>query len=39
VTGGVFGGGGFLLGIFFCAVGRAPNFWKYNLHVVDSSMR
>jgi hypothetical protein len=31
--------GGFLFGAFFWAVGRAPNFWKYKLQVVDSSMR
>jgi hypothetical protein len=41
LAGGVPGGsnGGFLFGIFFCAVGRAPNFWKYELQIVDSSMR
>ena len=38
---GVVGGGdgGFLFGAFFWAVGRASNFWKYTLQVVDSSMR
>jgi hypothetical protein len=41
LDGGVVGGsdGGFLFGIFFCAVGRAPKFWKYVLQVVDSFMR
>ena len=33
------GDGGFLFGVFFCAAGRGPNFWKYELHVVDSFMR
>jgi hypothetical protein len=37
VVGGV--DGGFLFGALRWAVGRAPNFWKYRLHVVDSSMR
>ena len=38
---GVVGGGDadFLFGAFSWAVGRAPNFWKYKLQVVDSSMR
>ena len=41
LVGGVAGDseGDFLFGIFFCALGRAPNFWKYKLQVVDSSMR
>jgi hypothetical protein len=33
------GDAGFLFGAFSWAVGRAPNFWKYKLQVVDSSMR
>jgi hypothetical protein len=33
------GDGGLLFGAFSWAVGRAPNFWKYKLQVVDSSMR
>ncbi|MFY9835647.1 MAG: hypothetical protein WAK55_04120 [Xanthobacteraceae bacterium] len=33
------GDGGFLFEAFPCAVGRAPNFRKYKLQVVDSSMR
>jgi hypothetical protein len=28
-----------LFGEFLWAVGRAPNFWKYKLQVVDSAMR
>jgi hypothetical protein len=41
LDGGVVGGsdGGFLFGIFFCAVGSVPKFWKYELQVVDSFMR
>jgi hypothetical protein len=31
--------GGFLFGGFSWAIGRASNFWKYMLQVVDSSMR
>jgi hypothetical protein len=31
--------GRFLFGAFSRATGRAPKFWKYNLQVVDSSMR
>jgi hypothetical protein len=30
---------GFLFGALRWAVGRGPNFWKYMLQVVDSSMR
>jgi len=33
------GDGGFLFGAFSWALGRAPEFWKYKLQVVDSSMR
>jgi hypothetical protein len=35
----VVGGGGFLFGVLRWAVGCGPNFWKYRLQVVDSSMR
>jgi len=33
------GDGGFLFGAFFWPVGRAANFWKYKLQVVDNAMR
>jgi hypothetical protein len=33
------GDGGFLFGVFFWPVARAPNFWKYKLQVVDNAMR
>ena len=33
------GDGGFLFGAFSWALGRAPEFWKYKLQVVDSSVR
>jgi hypothetical protein len=38
---GVVGGGdgGLLFGALRWALGRAPNFWKYRVQVVDSSMR